>query len=151
MKKAKKRYGFVENTAFYEKGLKQYFSNLKESGAGAKRKTYRLYNEWHDAKYDSKRILLEIKDKLKSNEDFYGMPVDRWFSHTHFLGVGDAVNILKLGFVGLELLAANPDRKIGQEALRDIVVRCGDQLASAKPDWDGTKVLNEAISHRGLR
>ena len=147
----KKQYGFLENMAFYEKGLKQYFSNLKESGAGTKRKTYRLYSEWHDAKYDSMKILLEIKDKLKSHEDFYGMPVDRWFSHTHFLGVGDAVNILKLGFVGLEFLVANPDRKIGHEALRDIVVRCGDQLASAKPDWDGTKVLNDAIFHRRLR
>ena len=48
-------------------------------------------------------------------------------------------------------LEANPDRKIGHAALRDIVVRCGDQLASAKPDWDGTKVLNETISHWRLR
>ncbi len=150
--RGERKWGFAENAAFYEKGLKQYFVNLKESGAGSARKTYRLYKEWYNAKYDSKKIMLEIRGKIESNKDFYGMPsVGRWFMNTRLYGAGDAVNILKLGFVGLELLAANPDRKIGQEALRDIVVRCGDQLASAKPDWDGTKVLNEAISHWRLR
>ena len=150
--RGEKKWGYSEDAAFYEKGLEQYFANLKESGAGTKRKTYKLYTEWHNAKYASEILLLEIKSKLKSNEDFYGMPsVNRWFMNTRFYGVGDAVNILKLGFVGLELLAADPNRRIGEEALLDIVIRCGEQLQSAKPDWDGTKVLNAAIANLGQR
>lgn len=150
-----RNWGYVENMVFYEEGLTQYFANLKGMGFVAKRKTYGLFCEWREAKYDGIKLLNEIRSKMKACENgtgFYGKPsVARWFRATHFSGVGDAVNILKLGFVGLEFLAIDPKHRIGQEPLRDIIIRCGDQLVEQKPDWDGTKVLNEMIANSGLR
>jgi hypothetical protein len=143
-----RKWGFSENMEFYERGLAQYFSNLHETGGESKGKTSALFVEWQKAKYSSTELLSTIRGMMRQGGDFYHMPnVDRWFAKTRFSGAGDAVNILKLGFFGLELLASDPDRKMGQELLRDVVFRCGEQLVSAKPDWDGTKVLNEAISH----
>ena len=150
-----RKWGYAEDMAFYEEGLSQYFINLKKAGSTTQRKTYDLFCEWRKAKYDGMQFLNEIKLRMKECEtgsEFYGKPsVARWFRATHFSGVGDAVNILKLGFVGLEFLAVDPKHKIGQEPLRDIIIRCGDQLQSAKPDWDGTKVLNEMMTDLKLR
>lgn len=143
---AKSKWGFRENKELYERGLAQYFANL-DFGGDSKRKTSLLFHEWEKAKYSSNELLSEIKSMMKRGGDFYDMPsVDRWFTHTGFSGDKDAVNILKLGFVGLEFLAADPNRQIGQEPVRDIVGRYCKCLAAVNPDWDGTKVLKAKIA-----
>lgn len=146
------QWGVREDMLLYERGLEQYYKNLECQGIVAKRKTSLLFREWQMAKYSSDKILSEIKAMMKTRDgDFYGSPSpERWFSKTKLSGAGDAVNILKLGFVGLEILSQNPKCKIGQEPLRDVVIRCGNQLSSEKPDWNGTAVLKKMILQAGL-
>ena len=147
-----KKVGDDRDLLLYEKGLDLYFANLKGYGSNLKRKTCFLFEEWKKAKYDSEKIEKEIKLMMLRGKGFYDRKnVDMWFNRTLFSGVGDAVNLLKLGFVGLEFVSINPNRKIGLERVRDVIVRCGTQLRQFKPDWDGTRVLNERIDALGLR
>lgn len=130
-----------------ESGLRQYYGNLKYKQAdGGTRNTYILLEEWYVARYLGERFFDEIRDKIRSSREkgrlFYNFPsVKNWFVQTHLLAAGDAVNVLKLGFVGIDLLRKEKNLIVKGETLYAIVARCCEQMDAFKHEWSGTGVL----------
>ena len=130
-----------------ESGLRQYYNNLKYKQAdGRTRNAYILLEEWYVARYLGERFFDEIRDKIRSSREkgrqFYNFPsVKNWFVQTHLLAAGDAVNVLKLGFVGIDLLRKEKNLIVRGESLYAIVGRCCEQMDAFKHEWSGTGVL----------